>query len=108
MHYVYLLRCADKSLYVGETSNLQARERDHNEGRGGRYTVRRRPVQIVYAEQYRSREEALRRERQIKRWNSVKKESLVRGDVVALSGASQRGRVRTGFTWTDWLAQLRE
>jgi predicted GIY-YIG superfamily endonuclease len=32
MHYVYLLRCADNSLYVGETSNLQAREQDHNEG----------------------------------------------------------------------------
>jgi putative endonuclease len=60
-HYVYLLRCADNSLYVGETSNLQTRERHHNEGRGGSYTAKRRPVHIVYAEQYRSREEAQRR-----------------------------------------------
>jgi predicted GIY-YIG superfamily endonuclease len=102
-HYVYLLRCADNSLYVGETSNLQTRERHHNEGRGGSYTAKRRPVHIVYAEQYRSREEALTRERQIKRWSAQKKELLVRGDLAALSGSSQRARIRTGFTWEDWL-----
>ena len=107
MHYVYLLRCADKSLYVGETSNLQTREHDHNEGRGGSYTAKRRPVQIVYAEQYRSREEALRRERQIKRWCLQKKELLVRSDVTTLSGISKRSRIRTGFTWRDWLTLQR-
>jgi predicted GIY-YIG superfamily endonuclease len=103
-HYVYLLRCADNSLYVGDTSDLATRERHHNEGRGGSYTAKRRPVQIVYAEHYNSREEALRRERQIKRWSSQKKELLVRGDVAALSGVSQKARVRTGYTWRDWLA----
>jgi predicted GIY-YIG superfamily endonuclease len=107
-HYVYLLRCADNSLYVGETSDLQTRERYHNEGRGGSYTAKRRPVHIVYAEQHRSREEALTRERQIKRWSLVKKELLVRGDVAALSGRSQRARIRKGFTWTDWLIRLRQ
>ena len=101
--YVYLLRCADNSLYVGETSGLATRERHHNEGRGGSYTAKRRPVQIVYAEHYSSREEALRRERQIKRWSSQKKELLVSGDVAALSGVSQKARFRTGFTWKDWL-----
>jgi predicted GIY-YIG superfamily endonuclease len=74
-HYVYLLRCADNSLYVGETSDLATRERHHNEGRGGSYTAKRRPVQIVYAEQYSSREDALGRARQIKRWSSQKKRS---------------------------------
>jgi len=106
-HYVYLLRCADKTLYVGETSDLQTRERDHNEGRGGRYTAKRRPVHIVYAEQYGSREDALERERQIKRWSSHKKELLVCGDLAALSGTSQRARMRSGFTWKDWLTRLR-
>lgn len=43
-HYVYLLRCADSSVYVGEASNLQARERDHNEGRGGSHTAKRCPL----------------------------------------------------------------
>ena len=107
-HYVYLLRCADKTFYVGETSDLQTRERDHNEGRGGSYTARRRPVHIVYAEQFSSREEALRRERQIKRWTRQKKELLVHGDVTALSGSSQRARIRPGFTWEDWLTRLHD
>jgi predicted GIY-YIG superfamily endonuclease len=92
-HDVYLLRCADGSLYVGETSDLQTRERHHNEGRGGSYTARRRPVLIVYAEQYSSRKGALERERQIKRWSSEKKELLA--------------RIRTGFTGRDWLTQDR-
>jgi predicted GIY-YIG superfamily endonuclease len=108
MHYVYLLRCADSSLYVGETANLQTRERHHNEGRGGSYTAQRRPVFIVYAERHSSRREALKRERQIKRWSLQKKELLIRGDVAALSGVSQRARVRNGFTWSDWLARPRE
>jgi putative endonuclease len=90
MHYLYLLRCADDSLYVGATSNLQAREQDHNDGRGGSYTAKRRPVRIVYAERHSSQQEALKRERQIKRWSLQKKESLVRGDV-GLSQASSRG-----------------
>ena len=80
LHYLYLLRCADTSLYVGETSDLRSREQDHNEGRGGTYTAQRRPVQIVYAERYGSRDEALERERQIKRWSRHKKELLVHGD----------------------------
>jgi predicted GIY-YIG superfamily endonuclease len=107
-HYVYVLRCADNSLYVGETSDLRTRERHHNEGRGGSYTAKRRPVHIVYAEQYRSREEALRRERQIKRWSSHKKELLVGGDLASLSGSSQKARIRTGFTWKDWLTRQRQ
>jgi hypothetical protein len=60
----------------------------------------------IYAEPYSSRQEALERERQIKRWTSQKKELLVRGDVAALSGTSQRARIRTGFTWENWLTQL--
>ena len=107
-HYVYLLRCADNSLYVGETSNLQTREQDHNDGRGGSYTAKRRPVRIAYAERHNSKQEALKRERQIKRWSLQKKELLVSGDVATLSGVSQRARVRTGFTWRDWLARPTE
>ena len=106
-HYVYLLRCADDSLYVGETSDLAAREQRHNEGRGGKYTAQRRPVRIVYAEEHGSKQDALRRERQIKRWSQQKKELLVRGDGAALSGNSLRARIRTAFTWSDWLAQRR-
>jgi predicted GIY-YIG superfamily endonuclease len=75
-----------------------SRERDHKEGRGGSDTAKRRPVHIVYAEQHSSRKDALKRERQIKRWTAQKKERLVR-DLAALSGTSQRARIRTGFMW---------
>ena len=50
----------------------------------------------------------LKRERQLKRWSLQKKELLVLGDIAALSGVSQRARVRTGFTWSDWLARPTE
>jgi len=105
-HYIYLLRCADDSLYVGETSDLHTRERHHNEGRGSSYTAKRRPVHIVYAERYGSKQDALKRERQIKRWSLQKKEILVRGEAARLSGISQRGHFRNGFTWQDWLTRL--
>ena len=60
---------------------------------------------MIYAEQYGSRENALKRERQIKRWSLQKKEMLVRGDAAGLSGNSQRARIRTGFTGRDWLTR---
>ena len=107
-HYVYLLRCADDSLYVGETSDLAAREQCHNEGRGSSCTAQRRPVRIVYAEEHGSKHDALRRERQIKRWSQQKKELLVRRNGAALSGNSRRARSRAAFTWADWLAQRAE
>ena len=81
MHYVYLLRCADDSLYCGETPNLATRERDHNDGRGGSYTSKRRPVELICAEQFASRQEALKRERQIKGWTRAKKEALIAQDL---------------------------
>ena len=103
MHYVYLLRCADGSLYVGETSDLGSREREHNEGRGGSYTATRRPVRIVYAERQASRSEALKREQQIKCWRREKKEVLVCTGGRALAGMSRKPRFRPAFTWRDWL-----
>ena len=85
---------------MGETADLATRETDHNVGRGGSYTAKRRPVQIVYAEQYSSSEEALRRERQIKRWLELAKPWEVKGRE---SPSHRRGRltrhshIRRGF-----------
>ena len=84
MAWVYILRCADASLYVGHTHDLDARERTHNEGRGGSYTAGRRPVRVVYSESMQSLEDARRRERQLKRWSGRKKEALVAGDISVL------------------------
>jgi putative endonuclease len=65
---VYILRCGDNSLYVGRTANIELREQTHNEGRGGTYTALRRPVRLLYSERHGTVEEAIARERQLKRW----------------------------------------
>ena len=80
-HYVYLLRCADGTLYTGYTPDLSSRVRIHNgEGRGGaKYTRSRRPVVLVYFERYEEKGDALRREYAIKRLPKTAKEALVAG-----------------------------
>jgi len=78
MPWVYIVRCSDNSLYVGHTDDLDSREKTHNAGRGGRYTARRRPVQVVYFERHDSSEIAIARERQLKRWSAKKKPSADR------------------------------
>ena len=78
--FVYLARCADGSLYTGVTTDLSARERAHNRGRGAFYTRSRRPVAIVHAEPATDRGSALRREVAIKRLTRGEKEALVSGD----------------------------
>lgn len=92
MHFVYVLACADGSYYVGETTDPEKREKHHNEGRGGTYTARRLPVRLLYSETFPTREEALERERQIKRWTAAKKAALISKDAQALRGLSQRRR----------------
>ena len=84
MAFVYILRCADDSLYVGWTEDIDSRLAMHNEGRGGNYTARRRPVTIVFVESHETHESARVRERQLKRWTSAKKEALIAGDVSTL------------------------
>lgn len=75
--FVYLLRCADGTLYTGWTTDLDARERAHNEGRGAKYTAGRRPVRLVYAEACASRSAAQQREHALKRWPRARKERLI-------------------------------
>lgn len=73
----YILRCADGTLYTGSTSDLAARVRAHNEGRGAKYTAGRGPVRVVYAEEHESRSAALKREAELKGWKRGRKETLV-------------------------------
>ena len=74
---VYLLRCADGTLYAGSTNDVDARVRAHNDGRGARYTSGRRPVSVVYAEACGTMSDALRRERALKRLTRAQKEALI-------------------------------
>jgi len=92
MPWVYLLRCADGTLYVGRTNDIVAREKTHNDGHGARYTAARRPVRIVYSEAHHSTESAIAREPQLKRWTADKKEALIVGDLSTLKSLSRRRR----------------
>jgi len=84
MHWVYILRCRNGALYVGSTPNLERRIAEHQEGLGSIYTSARRPVELVFAQETRSLEEASRMEHQVKGWRRAKKLALMRGDDDAL------------------------
>ena len=79
MPYVYILRCADSSLYTGWTTDVARRVVQHNAGRGAAYTRSRRPVTLVYQEVAPDRSAAMRREIAIKRLDRPAKERLIRG-----------------------------
>jgi predicted GIY-YIG superfamily endonuclease len=78
--WIYLLRCADGSYYVGHTDNLEERVQQHQTGELGGYTEKRRPVQTEYSQDFPTREEAFAAERQIKGRSRAKKEALIRAD----------------------------
>ena len=75
--YTYILRCADGTYYCGWTNNLDRRLKAHNEGKGAKYTRSRRPVALVYYEAFSTKEEAMRREYEIKQLPRKKKEELI-------------------------------
>lgn len=77
--YVYIVRCSDGTLYTGWTVDLQRRVREHNAGRGARYTRQHGPVDLVYWEMLPNRSAALKREVEIKRRGRIYKERLVQG-----------------------------
>lgn len=75
--FVYILRCADDTLYTGITNHLQRRLNAHNSGTASKYTRSRRPVAMVYQEEVDTKSEALRRELQIKAMSRQNKEALL-------------------------------
>ena len=77
MNYTFILKCKDGSLYTGWTNNLEKRVKDHNDGKGAKYTKSRRPVTLVYHEEFETKEEAMRREYAIKQMTRAEKEKLV-------------------------------
>ena len=78
--YVYMVRCADDSLYTGIAKDVERRIEEHNGGKlGARYTRARRPVRLVYQESCEGRSQASRRELEIKRLRREEKERLLNG-----------------------------
>ena len=66
MNYTYIVKCADSTLYTGWTNDLDKRIKAHNSGKGAKYTRARRPVELVYYERFLTRQEAMKREWEIK------------------------------------------
>jgi putative endonuclease len=89
-YFVYILRCADNTFYVGHAKNLQTRLKEHNGGHGAEYTTSRRPVRLVYSEGFDSPKAAILREKQLKRWTRAKKEALIAGELARLKQLSKR------------------
>ncbi len=78
MYYVYILKCADKTLYTGITTDLERRILEHNEKKlGARYTASRRPVKLVYCKKFKSRSIASKEEARIKKLKRVEKLRLI-------------------------------
>ena len=78
MGYTYILLCNDSTFYVGSTRDLARRIAQHKSGDGSAYTRKRRPVRLVYIEEYETVTEAYGRERQIHGWTHGRKRQLVR------------------------------
>jgi predicted GIY-YIG superfamily endonuclease len=79
--WVYIVRCADDSYYTGHTDNLERRIGEHITGAiAGCYTFKRRPIELVFSQEFTTREEALASEQRIKGWSRKKKEAMMRGD----------------------------
>ena len=77
-YFVYILECADKSLYVGCTNNLDKRVKQHNSSKwGAHYTKLRRPVVLKHEEVFKTLKEARQREAEIKGWRREKKFALI-------------------------------
>ena len=75
--YVYILECADGSLYSGWTKDLEKRVAAHSAGRGAKYTRSRRPVTLKYYEEFADKNEALRRECALKKLTRAEKRALI-------------------------------
>lgn len=88
--FTYILRCSDKSYYVGHTDELERRLAEHETGATGGYTATRRPIQLAWFEEFPTREEAKSAEAQLKKWSHRKKEALIAGSIEELRLAARK------------------
>ena len=89
MNYTYIVKCSDGSLYTGWTNDLEKRIKAHNDGKGAKYTKSRRPVVLVYYEEFSTKEEAMHREWEIKRMSRQQKMKMIGSrECASTSGAA--------------------
>jgi putative endonuclease len=94
MAWVYILRCADDSYYVGSTTHLEYRLWQHQNGEGAEYTKRRLPVELAFAHETESPAEAFGLEKQIQGWRRAKRDALIEGRFGLLPQLASRRRPR--------------
>jgi predicted GIY-YIG superfamily endonuclease len=92
---MYILECSDGSFYVSSTRDIERRLEQHNNGTGAAYTRQRRPVELVYAAEFASVDDAFAWEKRVQRWSRGKRQALIRGDYAALPTLSRK----------DWAAR---
>ncbi len=98
-YYVYILRCADNSLYIGVTNDIDRRFAEHQNGfHPDCYTFTRRPVKLEYVDVTDDVGGAIFREKQLKRWSRKKKEALIREDETELKHLA-RHRIKRHYDW---------
>lgn len=90
MAYMYILECADRSLYVGSTIDLKRRLAQHSNGEGALYTQNRLPVRLLYFEEFDRVEAAYRREKQVQGWGRAKRLALVHGRLDSLPSLAKK------------------
>ena len=86
-HYVYVLRCADDTLYTGYTTDPARRVAEHDAGEGAKYTRGRTPVELAHVERFDTKSGAMAREYAVKQLSRAGKERLVAGE---RSGSGER------------------
>ena len=94
MAWLYILRCADGTLYVGSTIDLGARLDQHQTGFGAEYTKRRLPVDLAWSGEFARIEDAFAWEKRIQGWSHAKREAFMEGGLDAVKGWSARDRRR--------------
>ncbi|MBO6059958.1 MAG: GIY-YIG nuclease family protein [Bacteroidaceae bacterium] len=95
MSVVYILQCANGEYYVGSTTNLAIRLKEHTLAdeslyRGAKFTKAHQPIELVYTEEYPTEHDARIRERQLHKWSHAKKEALIKGDIERLKQLSKK------------------
>jgi tRNA/rRNA methyltransferase len=94
--WTYMLRCGDGSFYIGHAEDLDARVAEHQHGAIPGYTSSRRPVELVWSDDFTTRDEAIACEQQLKGWSRIKKEALIRRDWQEISAAARKPVLRYG------------
>ena len=88
--HVYILKCSDGSYYTGHTDDLATRLETHNSGQLNSYTKNRRPLTLVFLQEFDTRDEAFAAERQIKGWSRKKKQAIIKDRWDLLPDLAQR------------------